>query len=50
MKNNLNHKIKVTISVVGTDWRNFKEKARNERTTPSILVSQMIHKYLMDNE
>jgi UDP-N-acetylmuramyl tripeptide synthase len=39
-------KVKTTLSLNGYDWHKFKEIAKIERTTPSVLVGQYINAYL----
>lgn len=41
-------KVKATFSVNGYDLHTFKQIAREERTTPSVLVGQYIHEYIQD--
>lgn len=45
-----NSKVKCTFTVNGIDLYNFKQLAREQRTTPSIIVGQMINKYLQDKK
>lgn len=45
LKNNFS-KVKTTFMVNGYDLSQFKKVAKEERTTPSILVGQFIHTYI----
>lgn len=46
MKKDNFSKVKTTFMVNGLDLHAFKEKAKMERTTPSILVGQFIRSYI----
>lgn len=41
-------KVKCTFTVDSFDLHKFKEQTREERTTPSIVVGQMISNYLKE--
>ena len=47
MKIRSENKVKCTLSIVGMDLTAFKRLCREQRTTPSIVVGQLIHEYLL---
>lgn len=44
--NKKDSKVKCTFTINGMDLHKFKEIAREQRTTPSIIVGQYISKYI----
>lgn len=43
------NKVKATFTIDGFDLHTFKELTKEQRTTPSIIVGQMIHQYIKDH-
>lgn len=39
-------KVKCTFTINGMDLYQFKKLTKQQRTTPSIVIGQFIHKYL----
>lgn len=39
-------KVKTTLTIDGADLYKFKQMVQEQRTTPSVVVGQFIHKYI----
>lgn len=48
--NKKDSKVKCTFTVNGMDLYQFKQVAREQRTTPSIIVGQFINEYIQKHK